>query len=595
MRLIEKLVLVFLAVSLVPLFLVGSLVYNNTRSLYIEQIFNQLDAGATLQDHRLSDLHNQNIERINTFTSRLPILELVNNYNETKSKAAQQQLNDSFKQSLAALPDFARISVLDPNGITIASSDPQLINYDQSQSELYKTGKAGKTQVDLIGLDSNGQLHRQMSGPLEFNSKIIGVAIVETNVDYFLNLARDYTGLGDSGETVFAQRTPDGRAVFTSPLRFKPEAALRDEVASNLPMTEALGGIERRFTESVDYRGKQIFAVSRYVENSNQGIIVKIDKDEALQPINHLRDTMLLTAFMTSVVVVFVALSIARRISDPILQIDEVAEEVSRGNLSQRVVVSTKDEISNLAATFNDMLDNLEATDKIKTDFVSLASHQLRTPATGVKAIISTLLEGYAGDLTHKQREYLEQAFETNERQLSVVNDLLSVAVIDSGNLELNKENVIAQELVGGIIHELLSLAKSRNQQLELRAPHNNIIVSVDLEKMRMVVDNLISNASKYTPAGGKILVSITATKKKVTIAVIDNGVGMSAEDQTKLFHKFSQIDNHANAGHKKTFSAGLGLYLAKNIVELHGGKIRVESAVNKGSTFSIELPTEGK
>lgn len=595
MRLIEKLVLVFLAVSLIPLFLVGALIYGNTRSLFIDQIFVHLDSVATLQDHRLSDLHNQNIEQIGTFTSNLTTLELVNNYNQTKNVVSQAQLNSSFKQTLLRLPDFVRISVLDTNGVAIASSDPQHVNNDQSKSDTFRTGKVGETQVDLIMVDDKGELRRHMSGPLVLNGRTIGVMVIETNVDYFLNLSQDYTGLGETGESLFAQRNPDGQALFVSPLRFKPETSLSDEVASNLAMTEALKGNEKRFTELADYRGKHIFAVSRYVENSDQGIIVKIDKDEALQPINHLRDTMLLTAFMTSVVVVFVALSIARRISDPILQIDEVAEEVSRGNLSQRVKVSTEDEISNLAATFNDMLDNLEATDKIKTDFVSLASHQLRTPATGVKAIISTLLEGYAGDLTHKQREYLEQAFETNERQLSVVNDLLSVAVIDSGKLVLNKEKVIAQELVGGIIHELLSLAKSRNQQLELRATHKNIIVSVDQEKMRMVVDNLISNASKYTPAGGKILVSVTATKDKVTIAVIDNGVGMSKEDQNKLFHKFSQIDNHANAGHKKTFSAGLGLYLAKNIVELHDGIIKVESEVNKGSTFSIELPTEGK
>ena len=231
----------------------------------------------------------------------------------------------------------------------------------------------------------------------------------------------------------------------------------------------------------------------------------------------------------------------------------------------------------------------LMALNRAKDEFIALASHQLRTPATSVKQYTGMLLENYSGKLTEDQRNMLSIAYESNERQLQVVDSILRVAQIDAGNITLRKEKVDLALLVKEILHGQTSVFATRHQTVDFTPGNSNFVAAVDKEKIRMVLENILDNASKYSPPGKNLEVKLRKSKNRLAISVKDDGVGIIRKDRPKLFKKFSRIDNPLSVAVGGT---GLGLYWAKKIIDLHKGSIIVTSKPKQGSTFTITLPT---
>lgn len=233
--------------------------------------------------------------------------------------------------------------------------------------------------------------------------------------------------------------------------------------------------------------------------------------------------------------------------------------------------------------------EQLIATNRSKDEFIMLASHQLRTPASGVKQFLGMVIQGYVGKVPTKQLEILNRAYDCNERQLKITDDLLRVARIDTGLVTLTKLPYNVVDLIRNVIAESKSMCQARQQKVIFRPKKEKIPLIVDSKLIYMVLENLLDNASKYSPEGSKITVSVKQLKDMVSISVKDTGVGIAPEDKDKLFQKFSRINNPLS---DTVGGSGLGLYLAKKIVELHNGSITIGSAVGKGSTVMVKLPT---
>lgn len=223
-----------------------------------------------------------------------------------------------------------------------------------------------------------------------------------------------------------------------------------------------------------------------------------------------------------------------------------------------------------------------------KDEFISLASHQLRTPATGVKQYIGMVIDGFAGEISPTVRTLLQKAASSNERQLSVINDLLRVAQVDAGKVTVHTAPVNATQLIDDVLHEQSSKFTDRDQTVTFIKPKQSLRIAADATKIRMVIENLVDNASKYTPEGKRITVRMARAGKMAKISVIDEGVGIPKEDVDKVFEKFLRLENPMSTAVGGT---GIGLYWVKRVVELHGGDISVTSTLNKGSTFTITLP----
>lgn len=225
-----------------------------------------------------------------------------------------------------------------------------------------------------------------------------------------------------------------------------------------------------------------------------------------------------------------------------------------------------------------------------KDEFIALASHQLRTPATGVKQFLGMLLDGFAGDLalTEQQLHMLQTAYDSNERQIRIVNDLLLIATIDAGKVQLHTDPIDMCDLLQEIVGDHAAAYAAKQQTLTLKPARQCPIVPVDAERIRMAIENLLENASKYSPAGTDISVSIATKKTGVAIAIKDQGVGIAKKDLPKLFQKFTRIPNELSTSAGGT---GLGLYWAEKVIVLHGGKLGVASQPGMGTTFTITLP----
>jgi len=239
---------------------------------------------------------------------------------------------------------------------------------------------------------------------------------------------------------------------------------------------------------------------------------------------------------------------------------------------------------------FRDVTKEREV-DKMKTEFVSLASHQLRTPLSAIKWFLEMVLVGDAGKINEEQRDFLQQAFDSNERMVKLVNNLLNVSRIETGRLALEPKPTDLIKLATDAVKELTPLIKAHNKQFKFIKPKTLPKINIDSKLVFQVIANLLSNAIKYTEHKGKIELKIELMKTEILITVQDDGIGIPKEQQQKVFQKLFRADNVVA---KDTEGTGLGLYVAKSVVESSGGKIGFRSELGKGSTFWFTLPLSG-
>lgn len=235
-------------------------------------------------------------------------------------------------------------------------------------------------------------------------------------------------------------------------------------------------------------------------------------------------------------------------------------------------------------------IHQLMAINKSKDEFIALASHQLRTPATVVKQYLRMVLDGYAGPISPEQQLFLDNAYISNERQIRIVDDILRVAQLDLDKVTLHLTKVDVGKLLAGIVEELQSYTAERSQMVQFEKPKKPVEVYADEKYLRMAVGNILDNASKYTPDHKAIYVSVAQEDAQVVVAVRDEGVGISKQDLPKLFMKFSRVNNPLSI---KVGGTGLGLYWAKEVIQLHGGSVSVTSKLGTGTTFTIRLRAE--
>jgi heavy metal sensor kinase len=278
---------------------------------------------------------------------------------------------------------------------------------------------------------------------------------------------------------------------------------------------------------------------------------------------------------------------VSRRALSPVDRITQTARSISADNLSKRLEVPrTGDELERLSETLNEMIARLEAAFRKISRFTADASHELRTPLAVMRTTAEVALR--AGDVEAESRSALEQILVEIERTSHLVENLLLIARADSGDARLNKHPVDIVAAVDEACSQASVLARVKGIRFETRLPAKSLFVTGDRDALRRLFLILLDNAVKYTPAGGEFEVSLAEGEGYVIGAVKDTGIGIAREDLPFIFDRFYRVDR---ARSREQGGAGLGLAIGRWITEAHGGSITVQSELNRGSLFKVQIP----
>jgi len=320
------------------------------------------------------------------------------------------------------------------------------------------------------------------------------------------------------------------------------------------------------------------------------------------------KTALLIAAFVAAAVALSILL--ARRLVRPIKRMQVAAEAIGAGAYGERIELDRKDELGALAAAFNQMAERvqelitglerrvaertqaLEVASKHKSEFLANMSHELRTPLNAIVGFSQVLKQKLFGEVNDKQDEYLDDILSSADHLLALINDILDLSKVEAGQVELEKNLFSLREALERGVVMVRERATKNGVRLSLELDPQVDLVEGDERRIRQVVFNLLSNAVKFTPHGGSVDISAAKENGEVVVAVTDTGPGISSDDQARIFEEFQQA--HSGNGERPE-GTGLGLALSRSLVELHGGRIWVESEPGQGSTFTFTLPAEAR
>ena len=305
-----------------------------------------------------------------------------------------------------------------------------------------------------------------------------------------------------------------------------------------------------------------------------------------------------LIVFFIVILVTFISFVISRGISRPIKLLIMAVQKISDGDLSVHIKINRKDELGNLAHFFNTMVDKLKEIQernveisKLKSQFVSVAAHQLRTPLSAVKWTLRLLLDGDVGKMSREQEDFLERGYQTNERMINLVNDLLDVSRIEEGRFGYNFQEVEIADVIRKAVAEVSIVAAKRNIKINFRQLiHEDLEIIADPERVHTIIINLLDNAVNYSEPGDEVVVTAGEEGDLLKVSIEDNGIGIPDSEFDKVFSRFYRA---SNAVRLQTDGSGLGLFIVQNIIHRHGGRVWFESKEGQGTSFFFTLPMQ--
>ncbi|HEX8100082.1 MAG TPA: ATP-binding protein [Actinomycetota bacterium] len=293
---------------------------------------------------------------------------------------------------------------------------------------------------------------------------------------------------------------------------------------------------------------------------------------------------LLLAGAIAAFIALGLARFLARGMTQPLRDMAQASGGMARGDYRQRVEVRSRDEVGQLAAAFNRMAGEMEGVERLRHDLVANVSHELKTPISALRARLENLLDG----VEQPNQQLLGVMLGQSERLSRLVDQLLDLSQLESGAVPLAREEVLLGPLVQRVTHDVSASRPDRTVEVRSEVSEDLPPVEADSERLHQVLFNLLDNAYRFTPPGGEVTVRAAKENGHVRVSVHDTGPGIPAEHLPLVFERFYRADP---ARSRRDGGTGIGLAIARSVVEAHGGKIWAESRVGEGATFSFELP----
>jgi signal transduction histidine kinase len=621
-RITTKFILWFLLISLVPLSISIYVSYQSSRKALKQEVANSLFAVADNKANQIESYLLMQKQNGITLSSMPEVISAFDRYKggELDYETIAEEYISILKyyQKLFGYDDIFLVNpdgeiILSGEGIKGAKSLYELALSKKSElTDVFMRAKASQdteiSNFEFYPLDKTATVF--IASPVFKEGGLIGLVILKMSNIGLYSFVQDYIGLGETGETIIVSKR-DNQAVFVTPLRFDSQEEFAKKIKIGLRFEEsdfeqALRG-EIGSGISIDYRGRQVLAVRRYLPTFRLGMVVKMDTAEVFASAAKLRNTLLGISVALLVMVVIMALVIAYSISRPIKELTGISKIISAGDLTARVVINNKDEIGELASSFNQMTDKLVASKinveqkKIELEeqkrlleqvnreldsFVYTVSHDLRAPLRGIDGLISFIEQDYIDKLDSQGKDYLEKIRTSANRMKALIDDLLKLSRIT--RIKNPFEDVNINELITSVIARIEFDIKEHN--VELKIAPDLPVIRCDKIKMEEAFLNLINNAVKFSKKfqGSNPCVEIgySDINEAHQFYVKDNGIGIDEKYHEEIFGIFKRL--HKQSEYEGT---GAGLSIVKRIIEDHKGSIWVDSQLGKGATFYFTIP----
>ena len=589
-----KFTLALLVASLAPTAVVATLAFTNQRDAVTDDALDRLDAVAAVQESRVNAWVQTNEDDLRVVADQQQLATSLSTYLANGSPEALARIDEVLLDTRNSISSLLNAYVLDPQGRIVAATDPERVGGNIADMAIVGRVPDLPT-VHTVARARGGGAVGLHAGPIGENGISVGVLVLESTLEPLRQLVADPAGIGETGETLLLARNDSGRPVVLVPSRFAPDANMAELpfVSDRSASLDALDGIERVRSDAVDYRQQRVFAASRFLPTTDWGLVVKIDRSEALDPVDRFAMVIALSALGAGLLGVAAAWLLPPLLTRPIAALTDTAGAVARGERDRRAPITTRDELAELAEAFNAMTDELVASTKEvearRTQlehFLYVSSHDLKTPLRAITSF-SQLMEMDCGDqLDDQARHYLETINEGATRMLAIVDDLLAYVRLD--RVESAFQETDLNEVVNDATASLrLELDETRAELVVGDLP----TVNGSRTLLDEVFQNLIGNALRYrSTRRPRVEVSARPQGELVEIRVADNGIGIPPEQRERVFKPFERLHRADDIP-----GTGLGLAVVKNIVALHHGRITVESNEMAGTTMVFTLAKEAE
>ncbi len=625
----------------------GIFTYTEMEQTIKSEILKKLEIVAKLKEKNFQDVFDQNNEKLSLVSSRYQLKVELDNYNNNYNKSKSQKImNEILKAIKQEATKFEDIIILNLSGKVVASTNNTYLDTIHTNDIYFIEGKKNNN-VTILYKDNNQKLKSYLTGPLILNNKLLGVVTIFYDLGDLISMFKIFEEQIDTGEINLVKKDFNGDALIINPVRFGSDSSLNLTVSKDqvdTPIIQSLLKNEKTFSETKDYRGVDVLAVTRYLEKLGWGLVVKMDKVEAFEPLENVKYVTIFIGILVGIAIIITSTFLGNSISKPIQKLRDVMNDVAQGKFDSKIDVKGTKEIEELAKQLEVMRYNIANTNthlnelvnertkkienallklkekeealeesnknllvaneklniqsKIQRDFINITAHELRTPIVPIITLSELLyskvkaenkIQKNLSKEDEKKQEFLEVILRNCYRLYRLTEDILDVTKIESQSLKMNKEIFQLNEIIENVVKDYKEIINKKRYGSDLikivyEPNNNNIFLKADKGRITQVLSNLLDNALKFTTEGS---INITTKRIKdnqeVIVSIKDNGTGIDPQIFPELFKKFAT---------KSEQGTGLGLFISKNIIEAHGGIMWGENnSESNGSTFYFTLP----
>ena len=437
--------------------------------------------------------------------------------------------------------------------------------------------------------------------------EILGVLAVEASIKDILLRSTGSFDMGKEGYIYLVDGEGEliahSNQEFVGNMDMSQADVMKLHIAQDKQIFQKTGGhpFEQIITsQGTSEIGKEVLATLYEIPRLRWGLVVEQSISEAFATLHRVERFALLLFFGGIAMTIAFSFWFAYLLTKSIEILHKGVRMIKLGNLGYRVQLHTNDEVQDLAEAFNGMIEGIEnarkrdqAISRMKSEFLSIAAHQLRTPLSAMKWGLNMLLSGDFGALLPIQKKWIEKEAESNKRMITLVNDLLNVVKIEEGGFSYLFKSESFADLIVSVVKDIQVLAEKKDTKIVLDMPKEKFPpISMDIGNMRLALANIFDNAISYTMPGGTITTRLLTQNDSLLVKISDTGIGISEDEKKRVFTKFFR---GVRAIRLETEGSGLGLFITQNIIRKHGGKIWIESEEGKGTAVYFSLPFKNK